>query len=345
MLDNKLGEKWRLVGGVRMEYYDMNGINALLDSTYSDAVKGRDPNLRFFPSANLTYSLTPKMNLRLAYARSIIRPDLRELSNFGEYDFELGGTYFSSLVRSTLIRHLDFRYEYYPGPGEILSLSLFQKEFRYPMEIYKQSSDRLFKLQNNASANNLGLEIEVRKTLAFTKVPVLKNVTLYGNFTALQAKVKQGYSKSYRDPVSKKLIIIDSAGIEEKRPQAGASTYMMNAGIYYETDPLSLSLVYNYVTNRMYRPTYPYRESLFERPLKALDGQISTRFFNRKAELRLSVSNLLDSYSIVYVNGFTDAAAIENPSIKELMYQKEKDQINYKARPGRTYSATFSYNF
>ncbi|WP_343305966.1 TonB-dependent receptor [Chitinophaga niabensis] len=348
MFDNKFGEKLRLVWGLRAEYYNMNNVNALLDSTYSDAVKDRDPNWRLFPSANLTYSLTSKMNLRLAYANSIIRPDLRELSYFSEYDFELGGQYHSALVRSTLVRHLDFRYEYYPGPGEILSLSLFHKEFKHPMEIYKEGDNRSYKLANNASATNLGLEIEMRKTLAFTKVPVLKNVTLYGNFTALDAKVKQGYSKTFTDPATSKLIIIDSVGRTEKRPQTGASNYMVNAGIYYDTKPFSLSLVYNYVTNRMFRPSEFYRESLFERPIQALDGQVAFRFLKQKAEVRLAIANLLDSYNIVYRNFYADGEITngrKDPSIKDLLYQKGKDQIDYEARPGRTYSATLSYSF
>ncbi len=38
-----------------------------------------------------------------------------------------------------------------------------------------------FELRNNKNAKNYGLEVEVRKSLAFTKVPVLQNITLYGN--------------------------------------------------------------------------------------------------------------------------------------------------------------------
>lgn len=360
MFDNKIGSKWRLVWGVRAEYYDMHKANVVLDSLASflsggnginnsidySALTKMEPNWRFFPSANLTYHLAAKMNLRLAYARSIIRPDLREQAYFKEYDFELGGDYIGNFVRSTLVRHLDFRYEYYPSPGEIFSLSLFHKDFKYPMEIYKEGDNRQFTLRNNASATNLGIEIELRKTLAFTKLPVIKNITLYGNFTALNAKVKPYIFNMPSLPENSKVVVIlDSIGAEEKRPQSGASNYMMNAGIYYDTKLLSLSLVYNYVTNRMFRPSYLYKESLFERPLQALDGQVAIHFLQHKAVLRLSVANLLDSYYVIYRNSFTTEEAATNPSTKELLYQKEKDLIDYKAKPGRTYSATLSYNF
>ncbi|TCC82689.1 TonB-dependent receptor [Pedobacter hiemivivus] len=273
-------------------------------------------------------------------------PDLRELSYFGEYDFELGGQYIGELVRSTPVRHIDFRYEYYPGPGEILSFSIFQKEFKRPMEIYKLGDNRVYRLKNNACANNLGFEVEMRKSMGFTKVPVLKNITLYGNFTALRSKVKTGFSSIGGSEDGKYLIVIDSVGKEEKRPQTGVSNYMVNAGAYYETKRFSLSLAYNYVTNRMYRPVELYAESLYERPLEALDGQIAFRFFRQKAELRLSVSNLLNSYSIVYQNTYTaEELARENPSTKSLLYKKGQDLIDYEARPGRTYSTTLSFSF
>jgi outer membrane receptor protein involved in Fe transport len=363
MLDNKINEKWRLVWGVRAEYFNLNGINGVLDSVFREinasrpgaqldysALTNREPNWHLFPSANLTYSLTQSMNLRLSYAKSIIRPDLRELSFFREYDFELGGAYESALVKSTTVQHFDFRYEWYPGPGEIISASLFYKNFRDPMEIYKQGDIRLYHLKNNKSAKNYGLEIEVRKTLAFTQVPVIKNITLYGNFTALDARVTPlDIDFNRLDPNDpNKVLPTEAVRKEEKRPQTGASNYMVNAGFYYDVKPASFSLVYNYVSNRMFRPALYYSESLFERPLEALDAQLGIKLLKQKMLVRLNVSNLLNSYSIVYRNFYKDEAISNNkkdPSIKDLLYQKDTDRIDYQAKPGRTFSATLTYNF
>lgn len=362
MLDNKINEKWRLVWGVRAEYFNLNNINSVLDSVFRainagrnwpldySALENREPNWHLFPSANLTYSLTPAMNLRLSYAKSIIRPDLRELSFFREYDFELGGAYESALVKSTTVQHFDFRYEWYPGPGEIISASLFYKNFRDPMEIYKQGDIRLFHLKNNKTAKNYGLEIEVRKTLAFTEVPVLRDITLYGNMTILDSRVTPVDIDFNRlDPKdSTKVLPTESVRKEEKRPQTGASNYMVNAGIYYDKKPVSLSLVYNWVSNRMFRPAQYYSESLFERPVTALDAQLGVRLLKEKLQLRLNVSNLLNSYSIIYRNFYTDPAISnyqKDPSVKDLLYKKGEDRIDYQAKPGRTFSATLTYNF
>ncbi|WP_325528946.1 TonB-dependent receptor domain-containing protein [Chitinophaga sp.] len=363
MLDNKIGDKIRLVWGLRAEYYNLNGVNDRLDSAfakyksagqdfdYAD-IMNREPNWRFFPSANLTYSLTPSMNLRAAYSESIIRPDLRELSSFREYDFELGGGYTAGIVRSTTIKHVDLRYEWYPGPGEIVSTSFFYKDLAYPMEIYQVDLLREFELRNSKSAKNYGVEIEVRKSLAFTKVPVVRNLTLYGNFTYLDSKVKPMTTNvGLFDPSNpKKVMLKETVGEEEKRPQMGASNFMFNAGIYYDMKPLSVSVVYNSVTNRVFLPNAVYRMSLMERPLQSLDAQVGVRLLKDKAEIRLNVSNLLGSYSVIYRNMFTqeEEQAMKDgkaPTTSQMKYDRASDHLNYKATPGRTYSATVSYRF
>jgi len=361
MLDNKIG-KFRLLWGVRAEYYNLNKVNDNLDSIfskykrepgkeydYSDLLS-REPNWRFFPSVNLTYSLTPSMNLRLAYSESIIRPDLRELSIFREYDFELGGSYTGQIVRSTTIKHIDFRYEWYPGPGEIISASLFYKDLAYPMEIYQEDMLNSFQLKNSKSAKNYGVEMEIRKSLAFTKVPVLRNITLYGNFTYLDARVKRMDSNvGLFDPNNPlKVVLKETIGEEEKRPQMGASNFMMNAGIYYDFHPLSVSLGYNSVTNRVFVPNLVYQQSLMEKPLESLDAQIGMKLLKDKVGLKLNISNILNSYSVIYRNqfsaeeyqGFKDGKA---PTKSQLKYQSSQDLLNYKLTPGRTYSFTISY--
>ncbi|WP_295118626.1 TonB-dependent receptor [uncultured Chitinophaga sp.] len=360
MLDNKIADKLRLVWGVRAEYYDLNRVNDVLDSLFRkittdrgrpydySALENREKSLHWFPSANLTYSLTPAMNLRLAYAKSIIRPDLRELSFFREYDFELGGAYEAGLLKSTLIDNYDFRYEWYPAPGEILSVSLFYKNMKDPMEVFKNDQQSVFELRNSKVAKNYGLELEARKRLSFINAPVIRNLTLYGNFTYLKSKVTPmtlSYEVSPTD--NEKIIVKETIGEEQDRTQAGASTYTVNAGAYFDTKVLSASLVYNWVSNRMLRPALFYGNSQFERPIEALDAQIAFRPL-KQLELRLNVSNLLNSFSMVYENYYADMGKDVlgvPPQSRELLYNKGQDKIVYKAMPGRTWSGTITYRF
>lgn len=372
MMDNRLGKHLRLVWGVRAEYYNMNKANPIIDAFIKNnsgyghdidysVLLDKEPNWNLFPSANLTYSLTPAMNIRLAYSKSIVRPDLREMTNFRQYDFELGGEYTSNApVLSTRISNYDFRYEWYPGAGEVLAVSLFYKKIKYPMEIYKEGDNRSYFLRNNASAENKGIEVEARKSFAFTKIPVIKNITLSGNFTRLFATVVP-MSIQYTfppGPPPTKMVMTEVTGPKENRPQAGASNYIGNAAIYYDTQPFSLSLNYNYVSNRTFRTANVYATGLFERPLNALDGQLVVRVLKQKAEIKLNISNLLNTSSIIYANYYADIDADGKPvfplsvplngrapTTKELLYDKGIDQMDYEARPGRTYSLGFSYKF
>nr|WP_199079829.1 TonB-dependent receptor [Pedobacter sp. ASV19] len=351
MLDSRIGHALRLTGGLRGEYYDLNRVNTLLetfvknqidknkDVTDYSEVFGLEPKFNLFPSVALTYGLTQKMNLRLSYAKSIIRPDLRELAYFREYDFELGGTYQSNTpIRSTKIDNFDFRYEWYPNPGEILSFSLFYKKLKYPMEIYSPGN-RQYELRNDQSAKNKGIEIEARKSLAFTAIPVLSKLTIYANFTRLFAKVTP-MTVIYRnsDPAQpNKIIVTDNPGPEVERPQAGASNYTYNAGIYYDQKPFSLSLSYNYITNRVFRAADMYQESLFETPLPSFDGQFTLNLLKDKAQLKFNVSNLLNKASRVY-------SKRQGINSTTLLYEKG-DFIDYQANPGRTYGLSLNYNF
>lgn len=362
MLDNKIGKKLRLVWGARAEYYDLNGFNSLLeefvktqkqnnnDLTDYSELFNREPNWNFFPSVNITYSLTPKMNLRLAYSKSIIRPDIREISFFREYDFELGGSYWSqSPIISTKIHHYDLRYEWYPAPGEVISLSLFYKKLLYPMEIFAMPN-RLFELRNDKDAINKGIEVELRKSLAFTRVPVLKNITLYGNFTRLFATVRQmeiDYEGTdANDPY--KLFVIEKVGAEEKRPQSGASNFIYNAGLYYDHKYFSFSSSFNFITNRFYRVGDINTGSLYEQPMRSMDAQLACKLLKNKGAVKLSVNNLLNSKYIIYMNIFEGGGPYpqngRQPSAKELKFQRG-DMVDYEAAPGRTYSLSFSYNF
>jgi hypothetical protein len=364
MFDNRIGNKLRLVWGVRAEYFDMNRTNQTLDQIINEINKTRNPtdqldfsalysrekNWKLFPSANITYSLTPRINIRAAYAKSIIRPDLREMAGFQEYDFELGGLYSAAnLIRSTNLHHYDLRAEWYPGAGEVVSASFFYKDIQYPMEIMKQASVNIYQLRNNYKSHNYGVEAEVRKTLAFTNIPVVKNLTVYGNFTALTGRVtpmQEDINIVTGNVVTPKI----TEGKEEKRPLMGQSNYMGNAGLYYDDKHLHISLSYNSISNRMVVYEQDAITSQYERPIRSFDGQIAWRFLNQRAEIKLNISNLLNESVLVYYNGSKTPeehaeAAKGNYSTKFLLYDKDTDLLVQRQTPGRTYGLTISYLF
>jgi outer membrane receptor protein involved in Fe transport len=361
MFDNRIANKLRLVWGVRAEYFDMDKANQAIDGNIKEvsgggtqiddfsALRNLEKKWQLFPSANLTYSITPKINIRAAYAKSIIRPDLREMAYFREYDFELGGIYQADFLQSTKLDNYDLRLEWYPGAGEVVSASFFYKNVKFPMEIYNNITT--FNLQNNYKSNNRGIELEVRKSLSFLSVPVIKNLTVYGNFTALTSRVTPMQATiGAQDPTNiHKLTYILKPGAEEKRPLMGQSNYMGNAGLYYDDQHLHLSFNYNSISNRLVIYDVNILNWQFERPMRSLDAQVAYRFLNQRAEVKLNLSNLLNESILIYSNGGTPEETAEaakgNYSQKYLLYDKNKDAIEQKITPGRTYGLTISYLF
>ena len=331
MLDNRAFDKLRLVWGARAEYYDIDKLDN--DSTSSSFYGKIGEKLNYFPSANLTYNLTGKMNLRLAYSRSVIRPDLRELSRFDEYDYELGGTYCGRALKYTFFDNYDFSYEFYPSASEVISLSAFYKHIDNPMEINRDISNRVFELSNSKEAINYGTEIEMRKNFAFTGFPVLKNITISGNAMLIKGKVRPmvGSEKNGKYVTT----VLDWMD----RLQQGASKYAYNFGLYYDDPVFSASVFYNALGRRCILWVNNYNENgqyynYYEQPASSLDAQVAFRLLkNKNFEIKVNGSNLLNSYSLSY-------ASYENRE-----YVEGTDLLYYRTDRGRTCSLSVSYNF
>ena len=114
----------------------------------------------------MTWRTTPDMNLRLSATQTLSRPEYRELSPilFREvigFDNVRG----NPELKRALIRNFDLRWEWYPNRGEIVSVGLFAKQFTDPIErVYLGSSGtRIISYVNAKSAENYGVEVELRK--------------------------------------------------------------------------------------------------------------------------------------------------------------------------------------
>ena len=88
-----------------------------------------------FPSVNVTYRINDKHLLRAAYGMSTNRPEFREVSPSVYYDFDL----FSDVkgnadLKAAYIQNADLRWEWYPAAGEGISVAVFYKHFRNPIE-------------------------------------------------------------------------------------------------------------------------------------------------------------------------------------------------------------------
>jgi hypothetical protein len=343
MLDNKFKKNLRLIWGVRAEQFQQK-LTAVKQA--GDTIRlNNPPVLDILPSANFIWSMTEKQNLRLSYSNTLNRPEYRELAPFAFFDFTTAFTLSGNekLTRAK-IQNFDFRYELYPGKGQIVSASVFNKQFDNPIETISDAAlENQITYQNVKSATNYGVELEVKFILASLlnadSSKFLNNLTLFSNLAIIRSSV-------------------DLSGVSGAvdRPLQGQSPYVFNAGINYqhpETE-LSFALNANQVGQRIFIVGNQATPNIWENSRMFLDFQVTKSFVKKKLEVKLNVQNILAQRQIFYQKDENSTGAGGNSFFNNILYgdklnrngyDKEKDMVRWNTNFGRTISATISYRF
>ncbi len=329
MFDTKIKEKFRFVGGARIESYNQkfsyteagSNIDKTIDTTVVDIL----------PSLNFIYSINKKMNVRLSYYKTLSRPEFRELAPFAFYNFAMDNILSGNTnLKRALIDNMDVRYEIFPGSGQVFSVSGFYKYFKNPIELVNRTgvsgASELY-YTNVSKVENYGVELEYRIKLdAFAKGAskqntFLSNTTLYTNLALIKSKVD----------VSQ---IIGSSSAS--RPLQGQSPYIVNAGLQY-TDPKSnftFSASYNVVGRRIYIVGNIQEPDVWENQRNVIDLQISKSFLDKKLEVKLNVRDLLAQDLIFY----------QDINLNK-KYDKNVDNRWQETTFGQTISLSLNYTF
>lgn len=357
MLDNKLSDQWRLVWGLRAEYYDYeevnNGSNAPKQGANGEFRLPADKKWQWLPSANLTYSPVNSINIRAAYSSTVVRPEMMDNSQFFRYSVFYDGLVGSSGISSTRINSWDMKLEWFPSPGELLSIGGYYKDFDKPAEmIAMETLDFGFRytLKNSNWAKVYGLEIEARKSLDFlSQAAIIKNLTLYGNLTWQQSRVEGLFATE--DPDTGNTIMVP---MKQKRALYGQAPYLLNGGLQYQDEKFGINIVYNKSGRKTYFVTTSPSNTEYEQPRQQLDAQISYRFKKPNLELRLNGGNLLNAASVFYNNrGSYEANPDQVPGSLDFSNAQrlkagftdnyeEGDLYTFKQRFGRTFSVSLT---
>jgi len=310
--DNKLSDGLRVVWGLRVENFDqlVGSVKKWDDRhTYSKVTD-------FLPGVNATIKLAQKSNLRLTGSQTVIRPELRELSKLTIYDFELNASVSGEPnLKRTKITNFDLRYELYPSAGEMFTVGVFYKNFENPIEsIYFEGSggSSLFTYQNVAKATAFGFEVEGRKKLS-------TRFTLQANGSYINSK-------------------IDDAALKISRSLQGQSPYLINAGLLYDVveKGFNMTALFNQVGKRIYLVGDAFgagSPDVFENPRALVDFQISKKFAANKAEIKFTVSDILNQRQIFYQNNNSNTD-----------YDKSKDGVRFSRKFGTTFGVTLNYS-
>jgi outer membrane receptor protein involved in Fe transport len=323
MFDNKIGDKARLVWGARVEQFDteLKAKDASLSTVNQNYID-------VLPSANFTYSLTDKINLRASYYRTLARPEFRELSISSYYDYELlAFQQGNPNLKRSLIDNADIRFELYPSAGQIISLSGFYKQFDNAIETLNSDagSTRTVTYFNSDKATVYGLEFEVRKSLDFiVDNDFMKNTTAHANLSLIKSKVT--------NPVNSGLNLL-----ETERPMVGQAPYVINAGLQHSflDNKLNFNALYNKVGRRLAVAAGASFPSIWEAPRDVIDLQIGMKILKNKGELKFNAGDILNQRSVMYYDHNANKKYDGNPADETLS--------GYKS--GSNFSLAFSYTF
>lgn len=316
--------------GVRFEHNDMELISNSRDYEKSESSRHYKTD-DVFPSLNTTYKISDQHQVRLSYGRSINRPEFREVSSSVYYDFDLASNVQGNTeLKNCYVDNLDLRYEWYPSRGELISLAVFYKHFDSPIEwtyTVAGGTDLIYSYKNAKSANNYGVELDIRKNLGFIGL--------------------KDFSWSFNGALIKSKVQFEKGSKEENRPMQGQSPYLINTGIFYKNEPLKMdiALLYNRIGKRIIgvgrsegstgddsNSRVPHS---YEMPRNTIDFSLAKKFGDH-LELKLNVRDLLAEK--IYYKQFADVTYSDGS-------KKEVEEIARCYKPGRNIGLQAIYKF
>ena len=219
--------------------------------------------------------MNKKTNIRFCASQTLSRPEFREIAPSSFYDYNMSATYIGNTdLEQTKIQNYDVRYEYFFGKGEMISSSLFYKNFSNPIEAVIPkgiaSTQKVFSYQNAPLATAYGIELEFRKSFSFlarNEKSTLNNLMFFGNLAYIKSNVE----------VSTKTANGEELKVE--RPMQGQSPYILNGGLNYShpTYNFSTTLVYNRIGERIAAVGNGEIPDMYEAPRNVLDFSISKK--------------------------------------------------------------------
>lgn len=280
--------KITLYGGIRLENWNREITNFFEEREDADKTPITRDTLDIFPSVNLTWNMTESHLFRLSYGKTVNRPEFREMAPFDYQDFELFAiVYGNKELKSAYAGNFDLRYEWYPRPGEMISVAGFYKKFTDPIETFLRPSGTTYDYfpYNTEEAYSTGIEIDIRKrfeglegTSGFRGF--LNNLTVVFNTSLIKSEINTSEQEFTRDTL---------------RVMAGQSPYIVNLGLFYNNveKDLDINLSYNVVGKRIAYVGTPTNPHTWELPRNGLDLTVK-KGIGKNFSVKAGVKDLLN---------------------------------------------------
>lgn len=342
-----LGKKTKLTTGARAEYNSV-----YVESEDPNTLAGELQNFDILPVVNLSYQFFENrldtaswdstkfrkqdLKLQFIYSRTLSKPTFREVAPFFAENFILGVAFFGNPdIERGIVDNFDLRLEFYPNSGEIISASLFYKNFNSPIvRTTAQGVNGQYTWVNAESAFLYGIELEFKRKLDFVSSRLHNwNIGFNGSLLKSQMTIPEG---EYGD-----ILAQDSTAVET-RPLNGQSPYLLNCFLQYDNKDNGWNsiLTYNLFGERLSFISEGGLPSIYERGRGELNFSISKKL-GKASKITLRARNLLNP-SYEYYYKFTSSDAVEEKFTDK---NDGEDFIFSSYKKGRKFSISYSYTF
>ncbi len=311
-------------GYVQAEAEAIDGVRAIIGVRYEtakqevtpiDAMSTRLDNDYFLPAATLTWNFAPDMQLRLAAAKTIARPQFRELAPQAFRDFESDRLFFGNpLLRDSELYNLEARYEWFFDRDQRLTAAGFIKRIDNPIEQVGFYPTPDARLQTGFTylpkATLWGGEIEAQKYIPLDFISEDwggKRAVIVANYTFTQSKITAS-SECVPSVLGVTLgscqdgFAPANLQFRDGAPLTGQSDHLVNLQLGYEdTDnETQATLLFNYASERVTNrgPSLlsgvGFQPDIIERPGIRLDfvARQTVDFMGTRVELKGEARNL-----------------------------------------------------
>jgi len=290
MVELPVAEDWKLLGGARLEntYLTIKG-----DGGAAGTASSIINELDVMPALNATYSIRTNMDVRASFSQTVARPSFREMAPYRSYD--PSGNMIIEGNPNLIMTHIDnydLRWEWYPKPGAVLSVSPFYKTLRNPIEkVALTFGGGIVTFENRQEAQLYGVEFEANTRLDFID-DALDEFSTGFNFAFIQSEVRLTATELANEKVL-------FPNVSATRPLYDQSPWIVNYDFTYDrkasgtTATISLTAVgpYVFIVDRAGPDVYAF-------PPMQLNFVVTQRLAEHW-KLRLAARNILNSPQVM----------------------------------------------
>ena len=278
------------------------------------------------------------MIFRFSYSRSLARPELRELTNIYQFDpFQFAVVSGNPALVNQTTNSVDFRWEWFTAPGEVVSVSAFGKLIDKQLtkvfvlnSLGTESTNPeypIVKFVNDPEQGKVyGIELELRKNLGSLWEP-FRHIFFGTNSLIAASEIK-------KNPERLAAARIIDRHSPETSPIFEQAPYVVNAYLDYDNPKsrTNITASFNIVGERLVQVQLDGTPDLYDRPVPVFD-LVFSQYVLKRFQVKGFAKNILNApYRVVYASPRNNGQYHGNLYVQHQFYK------------GTEYSLGITYN-